>query len=422
MPTISSYSEATFFELTRWCAETEIAYVPGGKKAGSKSAERYDVYSVAKTAAEAYRLGSRPEDFLNDVEKGLVKRRGGPFRDTPLDFATIDDADSITEVDLFIGRWAHNEGGKTGEELETWKAKVAEQHRKLQKAVFSRRGGGNREASTSQRPEREKTSKTQGAQEGKAPSSSPKATAAQCSKQAMGSKPSGVHFASVKRLTLSKLRAKAKAAVAKVRLRNKTTSSGGSTTDVGTDWNDGRVGAASGAQADGCNTEPPLRGSGDGPGAAPGSDAALKRRALRRTKGARARGGADEVRTPSRNREGFADSQSAREPKSTKKKRKSDSGEAGAAAGTSGTAAGATNAGARDALAPGLVCRLQGFKRTEGLNGKRVVCTSFDAESGLWVVSTPGANVGEKRVAPDKLVPVISAHNGSMESSAGEGG
>jgi len=169
----SAYKEATYREVTRWLAETEIVYVPHGKKAGSKSSVRYDAYAVAKTVGEAIRLGSKPEDLLNDFEKGLCKQTGGPKRENPLDLMAIEDASDLTEVDLILARWGYHEGreehdgrygelkdskdaedpgiqepglrlkfkGLTAEQLEEWRSKMNEQFKKLRKVVMAKKHG-----------------------------------------------------------------------------------------------------------------------------------------------------------------------------------------------------------------------------------------------------------------------------------------
>ena len=55
-----AYQQKTYEIVTRWTAETKIAYRPHAKAPGSKSHIRYEKYARAKTVGEALKLGSLP--------------------------------------------------------------------------------------------------------------------------------------------------------------------------------------------------------------------------------------------------------------------------------------------------------------------------------------------------------------------------
>merc|ERR1719515_226333 len=78
----TGFKRSTYAAVGSWTPQTLVAYVPNGKKAGTKSAERYNAYAEAKTVDEALSLGSLVPDLLNDFEKGLLKAVGGVTRDT----------------------------------------------------------------------------------------------------------------------------------------------------------------------------------------------------------------------------------------------------------------------------------------------------------------------------------------------------
>ena len=71
------FKRSTYVGVGSFTSQTLIEYAPNGKKAGTKSAERYNVYAEAKTIEQALSLGSRVADFLNDFEKGLLRPVGG---------------------------------------------------------------------------------------------------------------------------------------------------------------------------------------------------------------------------------------------------------------------------------------------------------------------------------------------------------
>jgi len=105
------YRDETFSAITRWCAETRIAYRPHAKSPGSKSHIRYERYSKAKSAREALKLGSWPADWCWDYERGFIKVYG-PLRDEPLDMSKVQDESTLTDVDMAIHRWYRRELAK----------------------------------------------------------------------------------------------------------------------------------------------------------------------------------------------------------------------------------------------------------------------------------------------------------------------
>ena len=70
------FKHTTYESVGSFTSQTLIKYVPNGKRAGTKSAERYNVYAEAKTIEQALSLGSRVADLLNDFEKGLLRPVG----------------------------------------------------------------------------------------------------------------------------------------------------------------------------------------------------------------------------------------------------------------------------------------------------------------------------------------------------------
>lgn len=132
MPSV--YKEETFGMVLRWVAGTQVEFVPNGKKAGTKSYDRYEKYSQGKTVSEVLGLGAKPEDLLNDYEKKLLKYSGGPIRDVPLDIMKLENASELTSTDLVLARfsWANNKGGD-GESID--KSAVHKKLRQLELAV-----------------------------------------------------------------------------------------------------------------------------------------------------------------------------------------------------------------------------------------------------------------------------------------------
>lgn len=59
-----------------WTDDLVVEFTPDGKKAGTKSYDRYQKYSVAKTVGEARKLGASKADLQWDYEKKLVQVSG----------------------------------------------------------------------------------------------------------------------------------------------------------------------------------------------------------------------------------------------------------------------------------------------------------------------------------------------------------
>ena len=90
------FKQSTYAGVGCFSAKTLIEYVPNGKRAGTKSALRYNVYAEAKTVEQSLSLGSRVSDFLNDFEKGLLRPVGGLVRREEVsaeEFATMSKLD-----------------------------------------------------------------------------------------------------------------------------------------------------------------------------------------------------------------------------------------------------------------------------------------------------------------------------------------
>lgn len=107
-----SFRDETYFQITRWTAETRVAYRPHAKAPGSKSHLRYERYSRARTVGDALRLGSYPVDWCWDYERGFIRVLGGKMREEPLDIAKGEES-SVTDVDLAINTWYTRELAKT---------------------------------------------------------------------------------------------------------------------------------------------------------------------------------------------------------------------------------------------------------------------------------------------------------------------
>jgi len=105
---MAPYKPESYSEVLRWLEDTQVEYVPHGKKAGTKSFDRYERYAKAKTVAEALELGSKPLDLVHDFEKKLLRRAGGPIRDKPLDLTELEDTTKLTKTDLVLARWGYN--------------------------------------------------------------------------------------------------------------------------------------------------------------------------------------------------------------------------------------------------------------------------------------------------------------------------
>jgi len=107
----TQYRDETYQIITRWTADTPIAYRPHAKAPGSKSHLRYEQYSKAATVGEALNLGSYPADWCWDYERGFIKVLGGPIREEPLDISKGEDS-QVTDVDLAINTWYQRELAK----------------------------------------------------------------------------------------------------------------------------------------------------------------------------------------------------------------------------------------------------------------------------------------------------------------------
>lgn len=98
------FREETFAQVTRWTAETKIAYRPHAKAPGSKSHIRYEQYSKARTVGEALKFGTYPVDWCWDFERGFLRVVGGRILDEPKDESDRG-AGTFTEVDSVIHNW-----------------------------------------------------------------------------------------------------------------------------------------------------------------------------------------------------------------------------------------------------------------------------------------------------------------------------
>mmetsp|Transcript_116681 Transcript_116681/g.341556 ORF Transcript_116681/g.341556 Transcript_116681/m.341556 type:complete len:537 (+) Transcript_116681:84-1694(+) len=107
----TNYRDETYAFITRWMAETKIAYRPHAKSPGSKSHLRYEKYAKATTVKEALELGSYPQDWCWDYERGFIKVEG-PVRSEPIDIVQCTDTNALTEVDRIIYRWYNKELAK----------------------------------------------------------------------------------------------------------------------------------------------------------------------------------------------------------------------------------------------------------------------------------------------------------------------
>jgi len=65
-------------EVPEWTDGLPIVFEPDGKRPGTKSYDRYQVYSRAKTVAEALQLGAKRIDLTWDFQKKLLRVVGEP--------------------------------------------------------------------------------------------------------------------------------------------------------------------------------------------------------------------------------------------------------------------------------------------------------------------------------------------------------
>ena len=73
---MKGFKQSTYESVGSFTSQTLIEYVARGKRPGTMSAERYNVYAEAETIEQALSLGSRVADLLNDFEKGLLRPVG----------------------------------------------------------------------------------------------------------------------------------------------------------------------------------------------------------------------------------------------------------------------------------------------------------------------------------------------------------
>jgi len=104
MPVAEMDKKEALLAMMHWTAETQVEYMPSGKRPGTASYIRYEGYSKAKTVGEALALGSRSEDLLNYFRKFIMKVTGGVLREKPLDASEIIEAS--TETDKALIRFA----------------------------------------------------------------------------------------------------------------------------------------------------------------------------------------------------------------------------------------------------------------------------------------------------------------------------
>ena len=104
------FKQSTYASVGSFTSRTLIKYVPNGKKAGTKSAERYNVYAEARTMEEALSLGSRVADFLNDFEKGLLRPVGGVVRE-PGEEVSVEQFAALSQLDKTLYNFARKAHG-----------------------------------------------------------------------------------------------------------------------------------------------------------------------------------------------------------------------------------------------------------------------------------------------------------------------
>jgi len=105
------FKDETYEIVTRWTAETKIAYRPHAKAPGSKSHVRYEKYGKATTVGQSLAAGSYPIDWCYDFEHGFIKVKGGPVREQPVDISKGEEGD-VTAVDKAINHWYQRELAK----------------------------------------------------------------------------------------------------------------------------------------------------------------------------------------------------------------------------------------------------------------------------------------------------------------------
>ena len=104
------FKQSTYASVGSFTSQTLIKYVPNGKKSGTKSAERYNIYAEARTIEEAFSLGSRVADFLNDFEKALLRPVGGVVRGSGEDVSAEQFA-ALSQLDQTLYNFARRARG-----------------------------------------------------------------------------------------------------------------------------------------------------------------------------------------------------------------------------------------------------------------------------------------------------------------------
>lgn len=107
----TAYRDETYITITRWTKDTKIQYRPHAKAPGSKSHNRYEKYSRARTVGEALKLGTFPADWCHDYEHGFIRVTGGKVREEALDVSEVEVGD-LTEVDAILAKWFQREAAK----------------------------------------------------------------------------------------------------------------------------------------------------------------------------------------------------------------------------------------------------------------------------------------------------------------------
>ena len=110
------FKQSTYAGVGCFTAKTLIEYVREGKRAGTKSAERYNVYAEAKTVEQSISLGSRVADLLNDFEKGILLPVGGLVRREEV---SADQFAAMSKLDRLLYNFARKARGEGRMSLKT---------------------------------------------------------------------------------------------------------------------------------------------------------------------------------------------------------------------------------------------------------------------------------------------------------------
>ena len=70
---------------------------------------RYEKYMVAKTAAQALKLGAWPADWCWDYERGFIRVDKKTLREEPVDISQVTDDSKLTDVDRAVYTWYRKE-------------------------------------------------------------------------------------------------------------------------------------------------------------------------------------------------------------------------------------------------------------------------------------------------------------------------